>query len=169
MAMSVNGLIADNDDNEDFLSHDGWNVFVELAENAGVFIIGRKTYEVVLEKYKDYGFKDVKADRIIVTSDESFDPPDQYHVVHSPEEAVKLAETLGHQNALLTGGATLNSAFMGADLINDVVLNVEPAIVGQGKPIFSSSNFAKRLLFESVDNRGDGILQLHYSVGENIV
>ncbi len=166
MAMSVNGFIADNDDNEDFLSHDGWDAFVELAEKAGVFMIGRKTYEVVLEKYKDYGFMDVNADRIIVTSDENFTSPDNFRVVHSPKEAVQLAESLGHKQALLTGGATLNSAFMEDDLINDVILNVEPAIVGQGKSLFAPSNFARRLLFKSVDNRGDGILQLHYEVGE---
>jgi dihydrofolate reductase len=168
MAMSVNGYIADDEGKEDFLSHDGWDVFVELAEKAGAFIIGRKTYEVVLQNYEGFGFKDVHADRIIVTSDMSFDTPEGYIVAHSPKEALTLAESLSHEEVILTGGAGLNSSFIAEDLINQVIINVEPAIIGGGTTLFAPSDFARRLQFREVKHRGNGVLQLHYEMGEEI-
>ena len=47
MATSINGMIARENGDEDFLSHDNWISFKKLAEEIGFFIIGRKTYEVV--------------------------------------------------------------------------------------------------------------------------
>lgn len=168
MAMSANGYIADGDGKEDFLSRDGWDAFVGLAETAGVFIVGRKTYEVVLRDYNGFGFKDVKADRIIVTGDPSFSAPDGYKVAHSPKEALALAQSLNHQEAILTGGAGLNSSFMVEGLIHRVILNVEPAVIGSGTPLFAPSGFARRLQFRAVEQRGNGILQLHYDMGAAI-
>ena len=153
MAMSMNGYIADKQGGEDFLSRDGWDALVELAEPAGALIIGRKTYEVVLQNYAGFGFTDVRAERIIITADELFLAPDGYHVVHSPQAAITLAKKLGHRQAILTGGAGINSSFMAAELIDEVIINVEPVVMGEGIPLFAPNNFARRLQFRSVDHR----------------
>jgi len=47
MAMSVNGMIADESCNEDFLSDVNWKTLIDLSEKYGGFIIGRKTYDAV--------------------------------------------------------------------------------------------------------------------------
>ena len=62
MAISVNGIIATKEGSEDFLSHDNWIQFVELAHKIGCFIWGRKTYDAVTKWKGDYlnDLKDVK-------------------------------------------------------------------------------------------------------------
>lgn len=47
MAMSVNGFIATEKGDEDFLSQENWGKFRQLAEEFGNFVVGRKTYEAV--------------------------------------------------------------------------------------------------------------------------
>lgn len=47
MAMSLNGIIARKNGDEDFLSSNNWNSFSELVKTFKNFIIGRKTFEAV--------------------------------------------------------------------------------------------------------------------------
>ncbi len=42
MACSINGLIATEDGNEDFLSYRGWEIMLEFLEEYDVLIWGRK-------------------------------------------------------------------------------------------------------------------------------
>ena len=44
MAQTINGFIARENGDEDFLSSLNWKTFVELAEDIGCFVIGRKTF-----------------------------------------------------------------------------------------------------------------------------
>jgi hypothetical protein len=69
-AMSLNGMIADKEGGEEFLSHDGWVVFSELASRFGNFIVGRRTVEIVNEKYSGFGFHDIGALRIFLSRSE---------------------------------------------------------------------------------------------------
>lgn len=55
MATSANGIIARENGDEDFLSHENWKKFCELANEFGNFIVGRKTYDAV--KKWDEGYK----------------------------------------------------------------------------------------------------------------
>ena len=50
MAQTVNGMVARDNYDEDFLSYVNWEVFVKLAEEIGCFIIGKKTYDVYQAK-----------------------------------------------------------------------------------------------------------------------
>ena len=45
IAQTINGVIARENYDEDFLSDINWKVFVKLTEKIGCFIVGRKTYE----------------------------------------------------------------------------------------------------------------------------
>jgi hypothetical protein len=47
MAISLNGMVARENDDTDFLAHDNWEIFVELAYQVGAMIWGRKTHEIV--------------------------------------------------------------------------------------------------------------------------
>ena len=43
MAISANGIIATETGDEEFLSHENWEKFCELAREFGNFIVGRNT------------------------------------------------------------------------------------------------------------------------------
>lgn len=48
MACSINGLIATEDGNEDFLSYRGWEIMLEFLKDYDVLIWGRKTWDNIL-------------------------------------------------------------------------------------------------------------------------
>ena len=163
MAMSLNGIIADKAGREDFLSHDGWEVFVELAESMSVFMTGRQTYDDVKKYYDGPAFDGIKADRIMISRSQS-QAPSGWHIADSPQAALGLVQKLGHSEALLSGGSTLNAAFLEANLIDAVIFNVEPVLVGSGIPVIAEHLTANQLAFQRVVKRDHGVLQLHYAV-----
>ena len=48
MACSINGLIATEHGNEDFLSYRGWEIMLEFLKEYDVLIWGRKTWENIV-------------------------------------------------------------------------------------------------------------------------
>jgi len=162
MAMSANNMIARENGDEDFLSHENWITFTNLAESFGCFIIGRKTYDVV-KKWEDYNFDDIKSKKIIVTKNTKFKAPKGYTSVKSPADGIEKAGQFGFKNVLLTGGAQINSAFMKAGLVDEVILNIEPTIIGKGISLFSEDNFESKLSLVNIKKLVQ-IVQLHYKV-----
>lgn len=167
MAMSLNGMIASKSGNEDFLSDTNWKSFGELAKKHGCFIIGRKTYEAV-QKWPDYNFNDIEASlKIVVSNDKDLklDPP--FLVANSPKDAIEKAIAMNFESAILTGGSTINSAFITENLIDEVMINIEPTIIGNGIPIFAKSDFEKRLSLDEAVRIADDIIQIKYKVNKN--
>jgi dihydrofolate reductase len=167
MAMSLNGMIASKNGDENFLSETNWESFAELAKQRGCFIIGRKTYEAV-QKWPDYNFDDIDAKLKMVVStntDLKLDPP--FIAVSSPQEAVEKAASMNFEEVLLTGGSTINSVFLGENLIDEVILDIEPAIIGSGVPLFAEKDFEKRLSFIDSVKIADDILQVRYKVNKS--
>ena len=168
MAMSVNGMIATEDGGEDFLSHENWKSFSRLVDKFGCFIVGGNTYAAVKNWDSGYGFDDfTKAKKVVVTNDESFSVDAGYELVTSPKEAVEKLSDAGFEKALLSGGAYTNTLFMQAGLIQSVIVNIEPVLIGQGKPLFYPANFQKRLKLQKNVELPESIFQLHYGVEES--
>ncbi|MCX6815936.1 MAG: dihydrofolate reductase family protein [Candidatus Aenigmarchaeota archaeon] len=163
MSMSVNGIIAREDGSEDFLSDENWKVFCKLAKQMGCFVIGRKTYETVMRLYKNYNFDDVKAKKIVVSTSSNFSPAG-YTVAKSPKDAIKKAKNVGFKQILLTGGSRLNSSFLKENLVDEIILNIEPAILGKGIKLFAEDAFERRLSLIKTTKLKSGIVQLHYKV-----
>ncbi len=123
MAMSVNGIIATKTGDEEFLSHENWEKFCELARKFGNFIVGRKTYEMVKKCDGGYNFKDlVGVEKVVISQDQNFKLDEGYTLAISPQDA--LAKLSRFENVLVTGGANVNSAFAKANLLDEVILNV---------------------------------------------
>src|SRR3989344_1568659 len=66
--------------------------------------------------------------------------------------------------AIITGGSTLNSEFAKRGLINEVIFDVNPSILGEGIPVFSLSDFELKLELMKVEKIDAGIVELHYRV-----
>jgi dihydrofolate reductase len=161
MAMTPNGIIATEKGSEDFLSDENWKIFCKLAEDIGCFAVGRKTYEAV-KKWKDYNFDGVHAEKIVVSG--SMKSVKNYSVVKTPEAAIEKASSLGFKKLLLSGGGELNSSFMKAGLVDEIILNVEPAMLGRGIKLFGEQDFQAKLSLLNVKQLSNDIVQLHYKV-----
>lgn len=164
MAMSLNGIIARENNEEDFLSHENWRTFVELVHQAGCMIWGRKTHEVVKTWEKQYLEDIADVTKVIVTSDEGYDVGEGFERAASPEKALEILKRRGFREVVLSGGSTLNSSFASKHLIDRVIVNIEPVVIGKGIPLFVSEAFEMKLDLLRVEQLQDGLVQLHYKV-----
>lgn len=163
MAQSVNGIVARENYNEDFLSDENWKVFLGLVKETGCFIVGRKTYQEV-KKWKEDNFDKVNATKIIVSGETSLKLDKGYILASSPKDALQKASQLGFKKVLLTGGGRLNSAFMKEGLVDELIINLEPCVLGKGVRIFSEGEFESKLKLIETKKLSSGIVQLHYLV-----
>lgn len=163
MAMTVNGLIARENYQEDFLSHENWKVFLKLADKYGCLIMGRKTCQII-QQWKDYNFDKVKATKIIVSHNPKLKLPAGYLMASSSSEALQKASQRGFHRVLLAGGSILNSAFLKERLIDEIIVNIEPYVLGKGIGIFAESNLERKLKLIGIIRLKSGIIQLHYKV-----
>ena len=164
MVTSLNGIIARKKNEEDFISHDSWLVWLAGARTSGCVIYGRKTYEIIKTWGQEY-LDDLKGiNVIIVSTNKNFKVGEGFDLVHSPKEAVEKAKSLDVKSVVVTGGSKMNSSFAKSDLIDEVILNVEPVIIGEGIPIFNPSFFDLKLELLSMAQSKGKTIQLHYKV-----
>ena len=165
MAMSVNGIVARESGEEDFLSDANWETFKKLVKKHRNFIIGRKTYEAVKTWAWDFGFDDfTDAEKVVISNDPSFSPDSGYTAVPSPQKAIEHLSKKGFKSCLVTGGPTINSLFAKEALLDEIFLNVEPALIGKGIPLFAKEDFELRAKLVSAKKGKDDLLTLHYQI-----
>ena len=164
MAISLNGIIATLDNQEEFLSHANWDEFVKVVQKCGCLIWGRKTYELVRKWDKSYldPFKNIV--KVIISRDRDLKLDPGFVLADSPQSGLKLLKDKGFKEVILTGGSTNNSAFAKLNLIDEVTLNIEGVIVGKGIPLFNPEEFELKLQLKTVKKVTENILQLHYKV-----
>ena len=165
MAISANGIIATETGDEEFLSHENWEKFCELAKEFGNFVVGRKTYEAVKKWDDGYNFDDlVGVEKVIISEDKNFKLDKGYTLANSPQDALAKLSEKGFEKVLITGGANVNSTFAKVNLLDEIILNVEPVVVGKGIPVFASEDFELKLKLISSEKSASGILTLGYNV-----
>lgn len=165
MACSINGLIATEDGNEDFLAYRGWEIMLEFLKEYDVLIWGRKTWENILSWGDDY-LNDLKDINIIILSEKSKQQNKFQNVVYcnSIEDCLKLCEKLKYEKLFISGGATINNAFMEKGIVNNIILNYNPFVLNKGIPLFKGNYFENKLKLEKIVREQEDIVQVHYSV-----
>ncbi len=165
MACSINGLIATENGNEDFLSNRGWKIMLEFLKEQDVLIWGRKTWENMVSWGEEY-LKDLQKINIIILS---HNPGIQSNfanvqVCNSVESCLELCQKLNYEKLFISGGASVNNAFMEKGIVDEVILNYNPFVLNKGIPLFQGNYFENRLQLEKVVKEQDGIVQVHYRV-----
>ena len=165
MACSINGLIATENGNEDFLSNRGWKIMLEFLKEQDVLIWGRKTWENIVSWGEEY-LKDLQKINIIILS---HNPGIQSNfanvqVCNSVESCLELCQKLNYEKLFISGGASVNNAFMEKGMVDKIILNYNPFVLNKGIPLFQGNYFENRLQLEKVVKEQDGIVQVHYRV-----
>lgn len=165
MACSINGLIAAEDGNEDFLSIRGWEIMLELLEEYDVLIWGRKTWENVISWGEEF-IKDLRNINIIILSKTDKKENDFPNVKYcnSLEDCLKECDKLKYEKLFVSGGATINNAFMEKGIVDKIILNYNPFVLNKGIPLFTGDYFENKLKLDKVIKEKEDILQVHYKV-----
>jgi len=82
----------------------------------------------------------------------------------SPKNILMMLTAKGFKKVLIAGGGKLNSAFMKARLVDEMYLDIEPALLGKGIKLFADSDFEKKLRLINVKKLSKNEVQLHYEV-----
>lgn len=162
MATTVNGIIAKNDDSADFLTKEEAASYTAAVLQAGAVIVGRRTYEVLSEQPEFQVF--IKNGvKFVVVSEKGVEMKDENHkVAATPQEAVRMLA--GEEEVIVAGGGKLNASFIKENLVDELFIDIEPALVGKGISLFDSQDFDRKLRLLGTKMITDQEIQLHYAV-----
>lgn len=135
MAVTADGMIARNTSQlVDWSGKADKQYFVQITKQAGVMIMGSKTFDTIGRALP--GRKS-----IVLTRDTSRRSRDENLVFtsRSPEKVLDMLEDQGYPSAALIGGAVINSLFASANLVDEIHLTVVPTLFGQGLTLFNRS------------------------------
>ncbi len=159
-AMSVDGRIAtDRDHLTDWTSAEDKRFFVMKTKEAGVVIMGRRTFQTIGEPLSE------RLNVVMTHQEPPFDdvPGVLECTNETPHAVVRSLESRGYTEAVVAGGREIFSAFLATDLVTDMYITVEPIIFGAGVPLVDGVG-SKRLQLMSAEKLGEQSVLLHYVV-----
>lgn len=160
MAISANGMIATSDDVTSWISIEEWDSYSAMVRQAGCLIVGRRTYHILTKQPEFAEFKDV---RLVAVSHDKFPLVSSSHrIAHSPKEALGLLKDF--DEIVVAGGGILNASFLEENLVDELYLDIEPIILGEGIPVFTDRAFEQKLQLLGHKQISDNEIQLHYRV-----
>lgn len=183
VACSVDGFIAHTDGSHDGFSQDG-QYFAELfaafpetvpshlrdvmgvqSENKwfDAVLMGRKTYEVGLKDGVTSPYSHMKQYLFSRSMKESPDTTVELVADHAVEFVTALKQETG-KGIWLCGGATLATALFEERLIDQLILKINPFLMGTGIPLFSGAIQQTALALTDRKIYDNGVVLLHYQV-----
>lgn len=162
MALSANGMIANEKKVPNWLSKEYAEGFIEICEKAKAVVMGKITYDILNPEQLPLK----KEGTIIVVTndvDEKSANPLVTFTDKKPVEIISMLTDKGYKEVVIIGGATTVSEFMEAGLIEDIYLIVEPFLFANGLTLFKNSNFEYKLSLIEVKKLNNDTLKLHYS------
>jgi dihydrofolate reductase len=176
LATSLDSYIARADGGADWLL---WNKEVadlsaKFMKTVDAILIGRKTYEVMLASGEtsypgatNYVFSRSKKKLAALAKTASPHKKQLRNLVFVAQGAVSFVKELKQQKGsgiVVFGGGELASSLFNADLIDEVVLNVHPVILGSGIPLFPEIARQINLELFEVKRLKNGCIVLSYRI-----
>lgn len=163
MALSVNGYIARENGEEDFLLNDGWQIMKKYINEYGNLVWGRTTYESVINWGEEYR-KDLENVNLYIVSSKLQQPKNNVTYSGSPGEAIKQIKSKGMKDVLVSGGVKLNSAFIKEKLATDLILSFNPVAVPNGINLFTEDIPDVDLELYDMQDIGNSIIHAKYKI-----
>jgi dihydrofolate reductase len=85
-------------------------------------------------------------------------------ILTTHEEIARLRKQPG-KNLILFASPTLGSTFMNLNLIDEYFFNINPIVLGKGKPLFREQNEMRRLKLLESKTYKNGVASLRYGRG----
>lgn len=164
-ALSADGFLAENDTQTSttWTSEEDTQFFRERTRQAGVVIMGRKTYETV-------GRPLPKRLNIIYSTQapEGELPENVRYTQEDPAVLIDQLKEEGYQEVAVCGGSSIYTQFMKAGVVDTLYLTIEPILFGRGMTLFTQSFGGMKLELKEVKNLSSQTLLLEYSVQKSV-
>ncbi len=163
MAMSIDGFIAQKDNTAPW-SQEEFESFFAMVKQVGNLVIGRKTFEIMKENDE---LRNLDGVMVLVVGNTYYDDVDNVYVVDAPERALSLLEEHGFSQALVGGGATLNTSFFEKNFVDELYVDIEPVVFGDGVRFLNKALSTKKFKLIETKLLTRDIIQLHYKLINN--
>lgn len=163
IAMSLDGYIATEEDSLEWLfkiEGEGDNGYSEFIETIDAIILGRRTYDWIIEKEGDnFPYKGMNC----YVYSNSLKGKNEYveFINGNVVEFINKLKKTGEKNIWLVGGGGLLHEFIKNRLVDEFIINIAPTIIGKGIPLFQKVDFESELELISV-KRHNQFAELHY-------
>ena len=164
LCISADGLIATSNRVADEASEwsasafAGWCGYCTASNN---LIVGRKTYAELTEMdVADMLYPEHK----VVVSSRDLQLADQWVQCSTPGQAVAYLESRNLADIIVGGGHELAVACMTEGLIEEIVLDLQPILFGNGTPLLGE--FERSIELDLIDSESleHGAIRLHYRI-----
>lgn len=164
IAASLDGFIAAENDNLDFLSKValegedyGYHDFVSSVDTV---ILGKNTYDWVMKHVDE--FPHVNKKSFVITS-KKMDPIGNTTFYNGElKELVESLKSNQDSHIFCDGGAQIVNQLLKLKQIDEIILSIIPIILGNGTRLFHENNPSIDLELISNKSFASGLVQLHY-------
>lgn len=161
MAMTADGFITKHEDGlVNWTSKEDKKHFSEHTKRIGAMIYGNATFKTFNKPLPG------RLNIVMTRTPEKFTPiPGQLEFNNAaPAELVKELGERGYKEIALTGGSDINALFLKEDLVDEIILTIEPLLFGSGKCLFAPLKTEKQLELAAIDKLNANTIALHYKV-----
>lgn len=167
-ATSLDGFIAGPDDSLDWLL--GYEVaetsYPAFIRDVGALAMGSATYEWLLRHADEPTWPYEQPTWVFTSRTLATVPGADIRFVRGDVRPVHraMAEAAGEKNVWIVGGGGLAGQFYDAGLLDEVIVQITPVTLGEGKPVLPRRIVDPPLRLSSVETYGGVFAELRYDV-----
>lgn len=160
--LSLDGYIAlPNGDSYSWVNQDDEARYSAAVEKAGCLIVGKTTFD----EYKaDFEARENVINFVCTHDEDAVESDTIKYVSGTPKEIIDKIAGYGFEELIVCGGGEINGMLADAKLVDEIVVSIQPAVLGEGIKLFGSYNPNLKLQLISTNEDVEGVVQNHYKV-----
>lgn len=162
-AISIDGYIADSGQGTEWVTETDWNQFNRLVKQKKAIVMGSTTY---IASGDDFPYN-CKLNIVMTSQEKLLNMNKKSNTIFTnktPQEIVQMVKAQGFKELLVIGGGKVNASFLKAGLVDEVIVDIHPIILGSGVRLFEADNLnvdIKRIKTHEMD---EGLTTIRYKV-----
>ena len=165
IAASLDGLIADENDNLDWLfKYDdmdlGEHDYRTFLKEIRTVVMGRSTYDFIAREPSPWAYAGKRT--FVVTSRPIEEPKGALEIRDDIDALIAELRALDDGDVWMLGGGRLQMAFLERGALDEIEIYVIPEMLGGGQPLFPLTGFRASPALVSAKAIDKGCVRLHY-------
>lgn len=166
IATSLDGYIAKPNDDLSFLKlveKEGEDYgYAEFTANIDTIIVGRKTYNYVLNEIGSSHYDNGQRDVYVITRSERPRVGRTTFYSGNLADLVQRLKSENGKNIYCDGGAEIINELLRQDLIDELIISIIPILLGNGTRLFKDNRPEQQLKLLNVKSFETGLTKIHY-------